>query len=174
MNELCVRHLTREHREVEKALNELEFMLEEPLGAERWSMARREDFEWIVETVGSHLKHHIHKEDDLLFPALEAFLPRDLGPLAVLRGEHEDVRDLFDRMCSAGRRCMQGNASEETREDLSTLGLAVITLLRDHIYKEDRILFPMVARFLSAERDSALLRQMEQVDLHKGAVFSAT
>lgn len=164
MNELCVRHLLREHRDVEKALSELEFLLDEPVTGEPWSATRREDFQWIVETVASHLEHHIQKEDDVLFPALEAFLPRDLGPLAVLRGEHSDVRELFDRMCRAGQRCMYGNPSEGTREELSNSGLGVITLLRDHIYKEDRILFPMVARFLSPERDAALLHKMEEID----------
>lgn len=174
MNELSVRHLLREHRDVEKALSELEFMIDEPVTAEPWSQTRREDFQWIIETVSVHLEHHMEKEDEVLFPALEAFLPRDLGPLSVLRGEHADVRELFARMCHDGHLCMNGEAGEEVREDFRNSGLGVITLLRDHIYKEDRILFPMVSRFLSPERDAELLRRMEEIDRKKHASMSAT
>jgi hemerythrin-like domain-containing protein len=35
-------------------------------------------------------------------------------------------------------------------------------LLRDHIFKEDRVLFPMVARHLPAEKDAELLAAMQQ------------
>jgi iron-sulfur cluster repair protein YtfE (RIC family) len=33
--------------------------------------------------------------------------------------------------------------------------------LTNHIYKEERVLFPMVARFLPSDLDAHLLRQME-------------
>jgi iron-sulfur cluster repair protein YtfE (RIC family) len=38
---------------------------------------------------------------------------------------------------------------------------AISEMMRDHIYKEDRILFPLVARFLSGVRDAYLAREME-------------
>jgi len=39
--------------------------------------------------------------------------------------------------------------------------------LRDYIYKEGMILFPMVARFLSPERDAQLLQQMKVITKRK-------
>jgi hemerythrin-like domain-containing protein len=40
----------------------------------------------------------------------------------------------------------------------------LLRLIQDHLYKENRVLFPMVARFLSPERDAALLERMRAID----------
>lgn len=163
MSEFCVRHLLREHREVEKSLEQLEALLAEQKGRPRWTQSEREDFCWIMETIKRHLHQHIRKEDEVLFPALEDFLPRDLGPLAVLRGEHEDLREVFRRILPGAAR-LNGNAPPAVMESFRQHGDAMVRIVRDHIYKEDRVLFPMVARFLSTERDAHLLEKMEQID----------
>jgi len=169
MSDLCLRHLLREHREIEKVLAELESLLEEQAKEPRWGEAEREDFKWISEILGNHLNHHVRKEDEILFPALEAFLPRDLGPLAVLRGEHTDLRDIFGRLVRAGEARAKGNDQPEAIEGFKRHGGAILQIVRDHIYKEDRVLFPMVARFLSPEQDAHLLEQMEAINAPKAA-----
>lgn len=164
MSDLCVRHLLREHREVEKALAELDALLEEQKKNSAWGPEQTEDFTWLMQTVDSHLLHHIRKEDEVLFPALEAFLPHDLGPLAVLRGEHSDMNEIYRRVRQAGEARARGNAGAEVLDTFLKFGSGLTQIVRDHIYKEDRVLFPMVTRFLSPERDAFLLQKMESID----------
>ena len=40
-------------------------------------------------------------------------------------------------------------------------GRAALQTQRNHLYKEEVVLFPMVARFLSPDRDALLLRQLQ-------------
>ncbi|MBI3405415.1 MAG: hemerythrin domain-containing protein [Acidobacteria bacterium] len=164
MSDLSVHHLMREHREVEKALDELECMLTEQKMDADWGAEEREDFEWVAGVLGKHLVHHIQKEEQLLFPVLEAYLPRDIGPLDVLRGEHSNLRFTFDRLCVTAEERSDGAADDETVREFQLYGASLLRMVRDHIYKEDRVLFPMVARFLAPDRDAELLRQMEEID----------
>lgn len=169
MSDLCIRHLLREHREVEGGISTFEQFLSDQSHMEQWGGNEREDFRLIQDLFYRHLDKHIRKEEEVLFPALESFLPRDLGPLAVLRGEHEDVRELTRRVQTAGELRARGLAGTEARAHLQQFGAGLVRVLRDHIYKEDRILFPMVTRFLTPERDAQLLRQMEELSQAKTA-----
>ena len=169
MSDLSIHHLAREHREVEKALDELECLLNEQKLASDWGVDEREDFEWVASVLGKHLVHHIRKEEHVLFPALEAYLPHDVGPLGVLRGEHNDLKFTFERLCEVAKERNSGAADAETQREFQLYGGALLRIVRDHIYKEDRVLFPMVARFLAPERDAELLRQMEDLDRATGS-----
>jgi len=164
MSDLCIRHLLREHREVEGGICTFEQFLGDQACLARWGDNEREDFQHVRDLFGKHLFRHLRKEDEILFPALEAFLPRDLGPLTVLRGEHEDMRELFQRILVAGQARARGVGEPEMKNSFHHIGSGMIRVLRDHFYKEDRILFPMVTRFLTPERDAELLRRMEAIN----------
>lgn len=160
MASLCVDHLLRDHREGERILNELESLLNERSTGGCWSVAQGENFLRLAGFFDGVVLGHIRKEEEVLFPALEAYLPRDIGPLAVLRGEHKELCALFLRLLTAGKQLAEGEGPPATCEEFQGAGRALLQVFRDHIYKEDRILFPMVARFLSAGRDAELLLEM--------------
>lgn len=155
-----VEHLLADHREGERIINQLEQLLNDPPAGGCWSAARSETFTQLSHFFNERVLGHIRKEEDLLFPALEAFLPRDIGPLAVLRGEHEELTVLFRRLLESGAALSKGAGDTEVCRIFETTGRALIQGFRDHVYKEDRILFPMVTRFLSPERDAYLLSEM--------------
>ena len=165
MSDLCIRHLLRDHREIEGGVRTFEDFLADQARVAQWGANEREDFRLVHDLFHERLARHLRKEEEVLFPALEAFLPRDLGPLAVLQGEHEDVRELYRRVHAAGELRSRGMADTEVLAKLQHYGAGMTRVLRDHIYKEDRILFPMVTRFLTPERDAELLRRMEQIQL---------
>ena len=165
MSELCVQHLLRDHRTCEKTIAVLESLLEAKRDERHWSPADSEAFAQVVRLFTEDVIQHIRKEEDVLLPALESFLPRDVGPLAVLRGEHADVYTQFTRLREAGDALASGSADPKMWEVFQHSGRTMIQLVRDHIYKEDRVLFPMVARFLSPERDVHLVKQMEAIGL---------
>jgi hemerythrin-like domain-containing protein len=108
---------------------------------------------------------HHGKEEQLLFIELErAGLPAAHGPTACMRIEHE-----------TGRRGRQAMATALRDADGRRLALAVgayVALLRDHIGKEDHVLFPMAKSLLdpaAITRLQAGFARVELIDLGAGA-----
>ncbi len=77
---------------MEKVLRELELLLRPQGGALCWSVDKSQAFARILRRFTERVLPHLMKEEHLFYPAREEFLPRDEGPLAVLRGEHEELR----------------------------------------------------------------------------------
>jgi hemerythrin-like domain-containing protein len=85
---------------------------------------------------------HHGKEEDLLFPELEAAgMPRNQGPIAVMLYEHQQGRAFARQMAEALAPARQGD--EQALESLQSAARGYIDLIRGHILKEDRILFEM-------------------------------
>jgi regulator of cell morphogenesis and NO signaling len=161
MSDLSIEHLLREHREIDRALSELEALLDSQKDSPSWTPEHSQAFARIQRCFDQCVLPHISKEDRLFYPALEDFLPRDIGPLAVLRGEHQDFTAQFARICAAAEALSKGSTEPQHREDFQRAGRAALQTQRNHLYKEEVVLFPMVARFLSPDRDALLLRQLQ-------------
>jgi hemerythrin-like domain-containing protein len=86
---------------------------------------------------------HFVIEEQALFPVLERHIGRTHGPLAVMHAEHATFRELLQDLASSLRSGNAAHAQQHAR--------AIINLLRDHIAKEDGVLFPMAERLLSGE-----------------------
>jgi hemerythrin-like domain-containing protein len=169
MADRSIQHLWQEHREAERVVGEMESLLDGQKRESKWDAARRESFARIANFYESVVINHIAKEEKVFYPALEGFLPRDVGPLAVLRGEHCEITAHFARLCELGGLLALGRNETTVVEEFERVGRTIIRVTRDHIYKEDRILFPMVARFLSEERDAYLLGEMEAISAKEQA-----
>ena len=169
MAELSIQHLLRDHRECARILAELESLLDTQKADPEWTAGRSTAFARISRFFNEVVIGHIRKEEEVLFPALEAFLPRDVGPLAVLRAEHADTCENFRRLCVSGESSAQRDNPPQLLEDFQRAGRKVLEVVRDHIYKEDRVLFPMVARFLSPELDAEILRRMEAISRYEAS-----
>ncbi len=103
--------------------------------------------------------HHA-KEEDLLFPALEANgLNPEYGPTAAMRFEHEQGRALVRRM-------LEQTGSEEgfDRQAFAEPALEFVALLRSHIGKEDYVLYPMAERAIPAAEWVALEARYAEAD----------
>lgn len=110
-------------------------------------------------------KCHHGKEEDILFPALEAQVP-GFGPTQVMRAEHVDGRALIRAM---GEAVAAGAAAA-----FADAARGYVDLLRAHIGKEDDILFRMAQEMLSPEQDAAILdayRRIEHDDMGDGTHF---
>jgi iron-sulfur cluster repair protein YtfE (RIC family) len=173
MSEQCVRHLQAEHARFMEAFAALEEWLRKaqaatPLSQQEWQQAR-ERFESFAREVALHIR----KEEQVLFPALEAYLPRDVGPLAVLRGEHRDISGHLGNLLESLGVLASEPENRRAGQSFLNAGRAMLQLVYDHLYKENRVLFPMVARFLSPERDTHLLQQMEILSASQNSVPAA-
>jgi len=98
---------------------------------------------------------HHQKEEGILFPAMiENGLSKDAGPIAVMLAEHEEGRRLTQKMRQALERLQTTDAS---RSELVQNALSYVKLLRQHIYKEDNILFPMADKVIPVDQQQQIL-----------------
>ncbi len=95
--------------------------------------------------------HHA-KEEGTLFPALVAAgLPQGHGPVAVMLAEHEDGRRLIGVMRRSAAGADQGDVAARRR--LADAAHEYVQLLRQHIAKENGVLFPAADGMLSEADD---------------------
>jgi len=120
----------------------------------------RELLRYFVEYVdGCHNK----KEENHLFPLIEERgVPREGGPLAVMLQEHETSKGLLAKLRPLAERYADGDAG--ILEELQTVYLDYINLLKQHFWKENDILYPMAERVLSAEDSANIVRGIEQTE----------
>ena len=85
---------------------------------------------------------HHKKEEGVLFKAMVRHgFPEDQGPIAVMLAEHEQGRAFTRALREAAQNLQQGEPS--AREEVIMNALAYVSLLRQHIEKENNILFRM-------------------------------
>lgn len=98
--------------------------------------------------------HHA-KEEDLLFPLLEARgIPREGGPIGVMLYEHGLARQYTKEMADALDALGDGEENAESR--FHAAAYEYIDLLRNHIHKEDNVLFEMGDRVMSDDDQTTL------------------
>lgn len=109
---------------------------------------------------------HHGKEEELLFPALEAVgVSRHGGPIGAMLNEHQQGRDHVSGMKNALNAYSGGNNA--ALRDLIAHARAYISLLQDHIEKENQVLFPIAARHLSAATMNALKTGFDQIETQR-------
>ena len=116
-----------------------------------------------VTFINNDIRIHNEREEAHLFPELERVLP-PAGPTAVMREEH---RVLWEDLTALERTLdsVTGATGAEAFGSMHAAALGVVRLLRDHIMKEDNILFPMAERALSPEQ----LARLEETERERAA-----
>ncbi len=95
-------------------------------------------------------QNHHAKEERLLFPAMrETGLPGDGGPIAVMLEEHDRGRFLVHEMERGDALARVARARDYIRE------------LREHIAKENGVLFPLADTLLDPRAQRAVEREFE-------------
>ncbi len=153
--------LKSEHRVIEQVLDCLEKMVEQVEGGgavDAASVAQAVDF--IHNFVD---RCHHGKEESHFFPALEAKgYSRDCGPTGVMLREHELGRQHVGQMNDALAGAQSGDAA--ARERFIEHARAFISLLREHIHKEDHCLFGMADQAFSPGDQQQLLDAFTHVE----------
>jgi hemerythrin-like domain-containing protein len=100
--------------------------------------------------------HHV-KEEVIFFPALvEAGLPFGDGPVRVMSYEHERGRTLTSAMSES--------LDHNKKEDFLIAARRYITLLTEHIEKENKVLFDIADRTLADEEDQKVADAFEEFE----------
>jgi hemerythrin-like domain-containing protein len=106
--------------------------------------------------------HHM-KEEGVLFTALvDAGLPKQVGPVAIMLAEHDQGRAYTRGMRASAQRLAGGDAA--SRGEVVSNALGYVELLRQHIGKEDGVLFPMADRMIPPERQAGLVDRFEAIE----------
>jgi len=100
--------------------------------------------------------HHQAKEDTILFPALKRASATQNRPVEHMMLEHEQERALIEQIETAVRLA-------SVTEFLS-YAERLSSMLRNHIYKEDEILFEFTKTALSPAADEDVARQLEEFE----------
>jgi hemerythrin-like domain-containing protein len=106
--------------------------------------------------------HHA-KEENLLFPAMvKKGFSSDQGPIAVMLHDHNEGRDYVKGMISGISDYRDGDEAALDRIYENMQGY--IVLLRNHISKENNILFRMADNAFSENDQQFLLEEFAKVD----------
>ena len=149
----CLKELRSDHQNILKHIDDLEAVINQPT----INHAKIKEFLHFTETFAE--PHH-QKEEQVLFPALEKKgIPNEGGPIGMMLIEHATKRDYLVKMKEA----LQENNNIKLKENTQ----AMISLLRDHIYKEDSILYPCAQDVLTKEELASLASQCAKIKVKK-------
>lgn len=117
-------------------------------------------------------RFHHAKEEDVLFEALvRNGMPRENSPVAAMLMEHDQGRTYVRGMETAAAEALNGKPGQE--ETIAGNALAYAALLRDHIAKEDDILYPLAERVIPEAMRDGILAGYEQAEAQTPPDFTA-
>lgn len=106
---------------------------------------------------------HHGKEEELLFPAMEAVgVSKAGGPLGVMLNEHQQGRDLVKNMKTDLAANKNGQSAHT--DNLIAHIKAYISLLHQHIDKENNVLFVMASTNIDEQKLIALKAGFDEIE----------
>jgi DUF438 domain-containing protein len=151
-----IRVMFEEHDCLLNSLSDLEKFNHQVQSLSSWDDAakRREDLLALAQTFLDAEPHH-QREEQVLFPRIEE--KGIAGPPMVMRHEHEELRIRKKSLKELAEKSdMDFKAFQET---LNTLSSYLTGVLREHIQKENGILYPMALEIIA---DDAVWKQMKE------------
>jgi len=105
-------------------------------------------------TFRATMEVHFLMEEKVLFPAVEERTGQTAGPTAVMRMEHQQMRQIFDEMQKA--------LTQQDSEEYLGLSETLLVLMQQHNAKEQQMLYPMSDRVLNKEVPFILDKMRQQ------------
>ena len=146
----CTELLIQDHKAIWRALDVLQQMADL---VENHQPVEHDDVETILRFLRSFADdYHQGKEESALFPEVRRVLTPE-GPVRQMLFEHDQERSLVDGIEDA----------LFTKKGFEFVQFAhrLIDTMRDHVRKENDILFGIVERLLSPEQDEKVVAQFE-------------
>ena len=106
---------------------------------------------------------HHRKEEGVLFKTMSVHgIPEQGGPIGVMLAEHKQGRALTRAMRHEAEQLQAGDTTAS--QPLAAAAHGYVALLRQHIMKEDNILFPMADSAIPADQHAQVLQDFENVE----------
>ena len=158
--------LMNEHRLIENVLGSLETCVLEVEGGLALERALARDYATFLRGFADAWHHG--KEEDILFRRMvERGFSAESGPVAVMLHEHREGRALVGAIHGVGEGT--GDVTPAERSSFLEGARGFIPLLRQHIQKEDNILYPMSERVLSSAEFETMLADFAAFEAKAGA-----
>ena len=159
-----IRILREEHDNILRALDVLEACSEKL--QDRQQVAP-ETLEGLIEFFRLYADQTHHgKEEELLFPAMvEHGFSREVGPIHCMLADHEHNRALTRVMIEAAKQYRAGDPEAGLR--FAGAAEEYVSALRDHIQKENLVLFVMAENAIPPDDVAGLLARFHEVDRKK-------
>lgn len=169
-----IEELQAEHREALRRLDGLEATLaafsDGPAEvAAETVQAFAVGWEWFA----VDLNLHFRKEEEALFPAAAGTMPLEAGPIAQMKAEHREFEELREQVVGALETVRHGCCGKhEATGRLRRSAEQLCALLREHIWKEDNILFPMMRNMMGEAALGRAAKAASRISLQPAAVRS--
>ena len=174
-----VQHLLAEHGEILAQFAELETAVTQlQVNGEAALPQTLPVFQQVGQMMATQLDRHRRKEDEVLFPAMEAVMGEG-GPTVVMRQEHRDIhaqgitfRETLHQLHELEHPQIEANG-EQLRQLANNGGSAasliatsheILELVKIHFEKEEQILFPMVNQLLASQTLEDIATRMRIID----------
>ncbi|PYS49551.1 MAG: hypothetical protein DMG13_23185 [Acidobacteria bacterium] len=152
----CTDLLVQDHKIILRALNVIEHMAAR---VENDQFVETADVESILRFLRTFADdHHQTKEESALFPELMRTSAAQEGPLRQMLFEHDQERSLVEGLEDA--------LYTKKGAEFVYFANRLTALLRNHIRKEDDILFEIVERTLSSEQDEKVTEQFNKFEIN--------
>ncbi|WP_366922519.1 hemerythrin domain-containing protein [Metallumcola ferriviriculae] len=101
---------------------------------------------------------HHGKEEKVLFPELERVgVPVDGGPIGQMLTEHERGRKLIA--------AIEDGADHHRLTQIKEAARSYVNMLRDHIVKENEVLFPLADKLMIEEKGEKVIAEFERIEV---------
>jgi iron-sulfur cluster repair protein YtfE (RIC family) len=96
----------------------------------------------------SAMERHFAVEEETLFPAFESHTGMSAGPTEVMRMEHAEMRELFERLAAA--------ATARDADEFLGLAETLNLMMQQHNMKEEQVLYALMDESLGGEAEGLL------------------
>lgn len=160
----ATQQLKDEHEGIKLMLNIMETINK---SVEKGKDLNIDHYEKIIEFIKGFVdKCHHGKEEDILFPALiDHGMSKESGPIAVMLYEHQLGRSHIKLLSDAFAEFRTGN--KQAINTINSSSADYVELLRNHIEKENHILFTMADKVLDATEQSKIFDAFEKLEIEK-------
>lgn len=146
MSETISSFLTKDHRDCD----EIFAQMENEVASENWTQANKKFQEFVGD-----LEHHFNMEEKVMFPAFEQRTGMMGGPTAMMRMEHEQMRNVVS--------LMKKDLDEKNKNHFFGLSESLMMIIQQHNMKEEQMLYAMADNHLGAD-SAQVVQQMKELE----------
>lgn len=153
-------NLTKEHKDIIELLNIMNKIADKIKSKDVFYTS---DVEEIIDFLKFFIEKSHHGKEEIFYPELKfAGIPIELESLSIMMYEHTLAKNYLKDIYSCVENCKIGNSF--SGELLADSLKNYVVLIKNHIQKEEEIIFPLADKELSQEKQTDIYRQFENIE----------
>jgi len=154
-------NLIKEHEEINELLD---IMSKIALKIKSKDVFYPNDVEEIIDYLIIIIENSHHgKEDDVFYPELiSSGIPKETAPLSIINYEHTLANRYLKDISSCVVNCKIGN--DFSGELLADSLTNYVVVIKNHIQREEEIIFPIANEVLSSEKQNEISQRFEDIE----------